>query len=88
MKNYSERILLLKDTIVNEYLNNENVSYCSIANKYKINKKTVARILKNEKVVIKGNKKMDAKKPSPKADMKMDKALAKKVMYKKAGRGK
>jgi len=37
---------------------------------------------------IKGNKKMDAKKPSLKADMKMDKALAKKVMYKKAGRGK
>jgi len=37
---------------------------------------------------IKGNKKMDAKKPSAKADMKMDKTLAKKVMYKKAGRGK
>ena len=37
---------------------------------------------------MKANKKMDAKKPSLKADMKMDKTLAKKIMYKKAGRGK
>ena len=43
---------------------------------------------KQKSAFMKADKKMDAKKPSAKADMKMDKALAKKVMYKKAGRGK
>jgi hypothetical protein len=43
---------------------------------------------KQKAAFMKADKKMDAKKPSAKADMKMDKTLAKKVMYKKTGRGK
>jgi hypothetical protein len=50
-------------------------------------KKQDAKVMKGMKpaqkaAFMKGDKKMDAKKPSAKADMKMDKALAKRIMKK------
>jgi hypothetical protein len=50
----------------------------------KADKKTMKGMTPKQKAAFeKGDKKMDAKKPSKAADMKMDKALAKKIKGKK-----